>query len=48
MRQYKRLGREFLSAQNRQKSYATVRKKDLEFKVGDHVFLKIAPVRVVL
>ncbi|KAA0067099.1 pol protein [Cucumis melo var. makuwa] len=36
------------TAQSRQKSYADVRRKDLEFEVGDKVFLKVAPVRGVL
>ncbi|KAA0051522.1 ty3-gypsy retrotransposon protein [Cucumis melo var. makuwa] len=36
------------TAQNRQKSYADVRRKDLEFEVGDKVFLKVAPMRGVL
>ena len=30
-----------LTAQNRQKSYADERRRPLEFKVGDHVFLKV-------
>ncbi|KAL6199796.1 hypothetical protein ACLB2K_029578 [Fragaria x ananassa] len=29
--------------QSRQKNYADVRKKDLEFQVGDWVFLKLSP-----
>ncbi|TYK07859.1 pol protein [Cucumis melo var. makuwa] len=33
------------TAQSRQKSYADVRRKDLEFDVGDKVFLKVAPMR---
>ena len=37
-----------LSAQSRRKSYADSRRKDLEFAVGDHVFLKVAPMRGVL
>ncbi|KAA0050197.1 pol protein [Cucumis melo var. makuwa] len=37
-----------LTAQNRQKSYANVRRKDLEFEVGDMVFLKVAPMKGVL
>ncbi|KAL4014536.1 hypothetical protein IC575_026741 [Cucumis melo] len=37
-----------LTAQSRQKSYADVRRKDLEFEVGDKVFLKVAPMRGVL
>ena len=35
-------------AQDRQKSYANVRRKELEFEVGDFVFLKVAPYRHVL
>ncbi|KAA0057110.1 pol protein [Cucumis melo var. makuwa] len=35
-----------LTAQSRQKSYADVRCKDLEFDVGDMVFLKVAPMKV--
>ncbi|KAA0053161.1 DNA/RNA polymerases superfamily protein [Cucumis melo var. makuwa] len=34
------------TAQSRQKSYADVRRKNLEFEVGDKVFLKVAPMRV--
>ena len=30
-------------AQDRQKSYADVRRKPLEFQVGDKVMLKVAP-----
>ncbi|KAA0066428.1 hypothetical protein IC582_025489 [Cucumis melo] len=37
-----------LAAQSRQKSYADVRRKDLEFDVGDMVFLKVAPIKGVL
>ncbi|KAA0047536.1 pol protein [Cucumis melo var. makuwa] len=36
------------TAQSRQKSYADVRRKNLEFEVGDKVFLKVAPMRGVL
>ncbi|WVZ93769.1 hypothetical protein U9M48_039726, partial [Paspalum notatum var. saurae] len=32
-------------AQSRQKSYADVRKRDLSFKVDDHVYLKVSPMR---
>ena len=32
-------------AQSRQKSYADVRRRPLEFEVGDHVFLKVMPKR---
>ncbi|TYJ96729.1 ty3-gypsy retrotransposon protein [Cucumis melo var. makuwa] len=34
--------------ESRQKSYADVRRKDLEFDVGDKVFLKVAPMKGVL
>ena len=32
-----------LTTQSRQKSYANVRRRPLEFEVGDHVFLKVMP-----
>ena len=34
-----------LTSQRRQKSYADVRRRPLEFEVGDHVFLKVMPKR---
>ena len=37
-----------LTAQSRQKSYADVRRRPLEFKVRDHVFLKVMPKRGVV
>ena len=37
-----------LMAKSRQKSYADVRRRPLEFKVGDHVFLKVIPKRGVV
>ncbi|WRX14095.1 Reverse transcriptase domain - like 10 [Theobroma cacao] len=37
-----------LTAQNRQKSYADNRQRDLEFQVGDHVFLKVSPTKGVM
>ncbi|KAL0554375.1 hypothetical protein IC582_008294 [Cucumis melo] len=37
-----------LTAQSRQKSYTDRRRKDLEFEVGDMVFLKVAPMKGVL
>ena len=37
-----------LTAQSRQKSYADNRRRDLEFQVGDHVFLKISPTKGVM
>ncbi|GAA0160619.1 hypothetical protein LIER_39068 [Lithospermum erythrorhizon] len=33
------------TAQSIQKSYAYVRRSDLEFKVGNHVFLKVSPMK---
>ena len=37
-----------LMAQSRQKSYADMRRRPLEFEVGDHVFLKVMPKRGVV
>ena len=37
-----------LTAQSLQKSYADVRRRPLEFEVGDHVFLKVMPTRGVV
>ena len=37
-----------LMAQSLQKSYADVRRRPLEFEVGDHVFLKVMPKRGVV
>ncbi|KAA0051012.1 hypothetical protein E5676_scaffold675G00890 [Cucumis melo var. makuwa] len=37
-----------LTAQSRQKSYVNERRKDLEFDVGDMVFLKVEPMKGVL
>ncbi|TYK19165.1 ty3-gypsy retrotransposon protein [Cucumis melo var. makuwa] len=34
-----------LTAQSRQKSYADVQRKDLEFELGDMIFLKVAPMK---
>ncbi|XP_073061749.1 uncharacterized protein [Primulina eburnea] len=36
------------TAQSRQKSYADVRRRPLAFEVGDHVFVKIAPLKGVM
>ncbi|KAL5550096.1 hypothetical protein UlMin_000272 [Ulmus minor] len=36
------------AAQSRQKSYADKRRRPLEFNEGDHVFLKIAPMKGVM
>ena len=32
-------------AQSRQKSYADTRRRDLEFQIGDYVYLKVSPMR---
>ena len=37
-----------LTAQSRKKGYASVRRRPLEFEVGDHVFLKVMPKRGVV
>ena len=37
-----------LTAQSLQKGYADVRRRPLEFEVGDHVFLKVMPKRGVV
>ena len=37
-----------LPAQSRQKSYADIRRRPLEFEVGDHFFLKVMPKRGVI
>ena len=37
-----------LMTQSRQKSYADVRRRPLEFEIGDHVFLKVMPKRGVV
>ena len=36
------------TSQNRQKSYADNGRRDLEFEVGDHVFLKVLPMKLVM
>ena len=42
------IGQRLLTAQSRQKSYADVRRRPLEFEVGDHVSLKVNPKRGVV
>ncbi|KAM6574634.1 hypothetical protein CsatA_006842 [Cannabis sativa] len=32
-----------ITAQSRQKSYADLKRRDIEFEVGDHVFLRVTP-----
>ena len=40
-----RIREKLRAAQDRQKSYADVRRRPLEFNVGDHVFLKVSPLK---
>merc|ERR1711890_189725 len=40
--------RRMKAAQDRQKSYADKRRADLEFEVGDMVFVKVSPLRNVV
>ena len=42
------IGQRILTAQSRKKIYADVRRRPLEFKVRDHVFLKVMPKRGVV
>ena len=37
--------RRLQAAQSKQKSYADNRRRPLEFNVGDHVFLKVSPLK---
>ena len=37
--------RRLRATQSRQKSYANSRRRSLEFEVGDHVFLKVSPLK---
>jgi hypothetical protein len=34
-----------LATQARQKSYADRRRKPIEFEIGDHVYLKVSPMK---
>ena len=42
------IGQRLLMELSRQKKYADVRRRPLEFEVGDHVFLKVMPKRGVV
>ena len=33
------------TAQDRQKNYADVRRRPLEYEVGDHVFIRVSPMK---
>ena len=43
-----KIRKRILTAQSRQKSYTDVRRRKLEFNVGDKVFLKVAPMKGVM
>ena len=45
MEKFKLIRERLKTAQSHQKSYADVRRRDLEFEVGDLVYLKISPMR---
>ena len=44
----KQIREKMKAAQDRQKSYADTRRRPLEFEIGDHVFLKVAPMKGVM
>ncbi|XP_058008044.1 uncharacterized protein LOC131182502, partial [Hevea brasiliensis] len=37
-----------LTAQSRQRSYADPKRKDVEFMIGDHVFLRVSPMKGIM
>jgi ribosomal protein L21E len=41
----KQIQANILAAQSHQKSYAEKRRSPLEFKVGDHVYLQVSPMK---
>jgi len=45
MRFVQKIRERLRAAQDRQKSYADVRRRPLIFKVGDHVFLRVSPLK---
>ena len=44
----KKIQKRMKTSQSRQKSYADQRRRPLEFEVGEHVFLKISPMRGIM
>jgi hypothetical protein len=44
--QVRQIREKLRTAQSRQKSYADTRRRPLEFKEGDHVYMKVSPIRV--
>ena len=43
--QVRTIQKNMTAAQARQKSYADKRRKPIEFEVGDHVYLKVSPMK---
>ena len=43
--QVRTIHKNMTAAQARQKSYADKRRKSIEFEVGDHVYLKVSPMK---
>ncbi|KAM6577406.1 hypothetical protein CsatB_029243 [Cannabis sativa] len=43
----KKIKARMLTSQSRQKSYADPKRRDIEFQVGEHVFLRISPMKSV-
>ena len=43
--QVRTIQKNMIAAQARQKSYADKRRKPIEFEVGDHVYLKVSPMK---
>ena len=48
MKDVKVIREQLKTAHSRQKSYSNVRRRDLEFEVGDWVFLKVSPMKGVM
>ncbi len=47
-KQIAKIRQHMLAAQSRQKNYTDVRRRELEFKVGDQVLLKVSPTKGVV
>ena len=48
MAPYQIIRQRLKAASDRQKSYADLKRKDIEYEVGDKVFLKVSPWRKIL
>jgi len=42
---FKTMRKRLQASQSRQKSYTDIRRRPLEFNVGDYVFLKVSPLK---